>query len=126
MISYICIIIAFIIPLICAAIAKLSKKGYDNSSPRDFLNSLEGKGKRANYAQANSHEAFAPFAVGVVAAHQMNANPATIQMLAIIFITARIIYCYGYITDRPTLRSIFWTIGLISVIGLYLTGLSNI
>ena len=37
-------------------------KGYDNSNPREFLDKLQGRAKRAHYAQLNSFEAFPAFA----------------------------------------------------------------
>lgn len=123
MISYFCIIIALFIPIICAAYAKFSQKGYDNRHPREFLNRLEGKGQRANFAQLNSWEAFAPFGIGILAAHQLGANEPLIDIIAIIFITARIAYCMFYILDQHLARSVTWSVGFISTLTLFIIGL---
>ncbi|MCA9398153.1 MAG: MAPEG family protein [Candidatus Omnitrophica bacterium] len=121
--SYICIAITAVIPLLCAGYAKLSRKGYDNHSPREFLAKTEGKGRRADYAQQNSYEAFPPFAVGVLAAHQMGVPVDTINMLATTFLGMRLIYCVCYIQNWHIMRSIVWFIGFGITIALYFIGL---
>lgn len=118
-IAYFCIIIAMLIPLFCAGYAKISTKGYDNRSPREFLAKVEGAAKRANYAQMNSFEAFAPFAAGVIVAHELHAAQHTIDTLAIIFIAARILYVFLYIKDQHLLRSAVWFVGLFATIALF-------
>ena len=121
-VATLCIVIAIFIPLACTTYAKLSRKGYDNRSPREFMDKLEGKGRRANYAQMNSFEAFAPFAVGVVVAHQLQASQPTIDALAMTFIAARILYVIFYIQDRHVLRTLAWSAGFFSTIALYFIG----
>jgi uncharacterized MAPEG superfamily protein len=123
MISIYCVIVSFIMPMICSVYAKLSQKGYDNRSPREFLAKLEGKGKRANYAQSNSWEAFAPFGIGVLTAHYFGAPHHSINVLGLLFIIARCAYCYFYITDQHIPRSTAWFIGFASTVTLYLIGL---
>ena len=121
-IAYFCIIIAIFIPLLCAGYAKFSRKGYNNSSPREYLDKLDGKARRANYAQMNSFEAFAPFAAGVIVAHQLHAPQHLLNTLALSFIAARILYVVFYITDRPSARSFVWCAGLIITISLFFIG----
>lgn len=123
MLSYLCIIIAMLIPIACAGYAKFSQKGYDNSRPREFLNQLQGKGQRANYAQLNSWEAFAPFAAAILAAHQLGAATQLIDVLALVFITARVAYCVFYIQDQALARSGAWLIGFITTASLFIIGL---
>ena len=121
--SYVCIVINIFIPLVCAGYAKFSTKGYDNHHPRDFLAKLEGKGKRAHAAQQNAFEAFPPFAIGVIVAHQLSAPISTINTLAITFTCARITYCLCYIIDQDKFRSLSWLIALSCTIALYLIAL---
>jgi uncharacterized MAPEG superfamily protein len=121
-IAYFCIIIAIFIPLLCAGYAKFSRKGYNNSSPREYLEKLDGKARRANYAQMNSFEAFAPFATGVIVAHQLHAPQDLLNTLALSFITARILYVIFYIIDRPSARSLVWCLGLMITISLFFIG----
>lgn len=121
-IAYFCIIIMMFVPIVAAGYAKFSQKGYDNSAPRDFLNKLEGKGKRAHAAQLNTFENFAPFAAGVIVAHQLHANQMTIDALAVSFVFARVLYVIFYIFDNHVLRSTVWFIGFINTIALFFIG----
>ena len=99
-IAYWCVLVAIFLPIVWAGVAKAGAKGYDNARPREFLAKLEGRAARANYAQANSYEAFPPFAAGVVIAHATGgADQATIDALAVVFIVARIAYGVCYIAD---------------------------
>jgi uncharacterized MAPEG superfamily protein len=92
----------------------------DNARPREWLAGLEGWQKRANWAQENAHEAFPPFAAAVIIAHMTgNAEQATINLLALVFTAARILYGILYITDRSTLRSLAWLVGFLCVVGLF-------
>ena len=122
-IAYFCIVIAIFIPIFCVGYAKFSVKGYNNRSPREFLEKLEGRAKRANFAQLNSYETFPPFAAGVIIAHQLCAPQAAINFLALSFIAARILFVTFYIQDKHKLRSIVWVIGLIATVSLYFIGI---
>ena len=66
-----CILIAFLLPYLCIAIAKAGGKYRlsDNHDPRDFLDSLEGAPRRAYAAQLNSFEIAPFFAAAVIVAH---------------------------------------------------------
>ncbi len=121
-IAYVCIVIMFLIPLVSSAYAKFSAQGYDNSKPREFLANLEGKAKRAYYAQLNSQENFAPFAAGVIVAHQLHARQPTIDILAVSFILMRILYVIFYVQDRHVLRSTVWFSGFFITIALFFIG----
>lgn len=37
-----------------------------------------------------------------------------------VFIVARLLYTVCYVTDRATLRTLCWTIGYLSVVGMFL------
>ncbi len=118
-IAYLCIVVAIFIPLFCVGYAKFSTKGYNNRSPREFLAKLEGKAKRANFAQLNSYEVFPPFAAGVIVAHQLHANQTAIDTLAVLFICVRIAYVLLYIQDIHLWRSYAWFAGLFLTISLF-------
>ena len=69
--AYWCILIASLLPLFCSFIAK-AQGGFqpsDNRNPRDFLARTQGLSARANAAQQNGFEVFAPFAAAVLVAH---------------------------------------------------------
>ncbi|OGX06410.1 MAG: hypothetical protein A2Z88_07060 [Omnitrophica WOR_2 bacterium GWA2_47_8] len=117
--AYLCIVVSLFIPLGCAIYAKLSVKGYNNRTPREFLAGLEGKAKRANYAQNNFYETFPAFGVGVVVAHQLGAVQSTVDSLAITYVIARISYAVFYIIDNHILRTAAWFVGFGATLALF-------
>ncbi|MDR6606270.1 MAPEG family protein [Pseudomonas synxantha] len=110
-----CILIAILLPYVCTWVAKISG-GFrlkDNHDPRDFLDSLEGFGRRAHAAQLNSFEVIPAFAAAVIVAHLAgNAELVTINVLAVLFITSRLLYIICYLADWATLRSLVWFVGI--------------
>ena len=98
-VAYWCVLIAALLPIACAWLAKSSgwgkprrDGGYDNHDPRGWLAAQTDWHARANAAQANSFEAL-PFFIGaVVIAHQLGAPQARLDILAVLFVTLRIIY----------------------------------
>lgn len=117
--AYWCVFVAMLMPIIWAGASKAGAKSFDNARPRDYLASLQGWRQRANWAQANSHESFPAFAAGVIIAHLAGAAQPTIDMLALGYIAARILYGIFYIADRSALRSLVWVTGLGCIIGLF-------
>lgn len=83
------------------------------------MEAQEGWRQRALWAQSNAWEAFAPFAAAVLIAHYLDADKATVDWLAGIFIAARILHGVFYIVNKPTSRSLAWGIGFVAVIGLF-------
>ena len=66
---------------------------------------------RALGAHQNGIEAFPFFAAAVLLA-EFRAGPQNlINELAVLFLIVRIAYVFTYLGDRPTLRSILWSIG---------------
>jgi uncharacterized MAPEG superfamily protein len=118
-IAYWCVLAAALIPYFTVAVAK-SKAGFDNAAPRDWLATQEGFRKRALWAHQNMFEAFPPFAAAVLIAQTAGASQSWIDLLAVVFIVARIAYSVFYILDKPTLRSIVWTVGFGCVVGLFI------
>lgn len=118
-IAYWCVLAAALLPYFTVAVAK-SKGDFDNAAPRDWLARQDGFRKRALWAHENAFEAFPPFAAGVVIAHLAHAPQGWIDVLAIAFTVARIAYAALYILDRPTARSIVWTVGFACVVGLFI------
>lgn len=118
--SYWCVLAAGVMPAVTVAIAKWGKRDFDNSEPRRWLEKQEGVRRRADAAHRNHFEAFPFFAAGVLVAQQLNAPQDTINMLAGVFIVARIVYTALYLTNHATLRSLSWTVGYLCVIALFL------
>lgn len=124
--AYWCILVAAVLPILWTGAAKAggAKSGgfrYNNAKPRESLGALSGWPARANFAQQNSYEAFPPFAAGVIIAQLCNAPQATIDILALTFIGARVVYGFCYIADQAGLRSLVWLVGFGCVVGLFVT-----
>jgi uncharacterized MAPEG superfamily protein len=124
-VAYWCVLVAGILPLACAYVAKFgpddgSAGRFDNREPRSWLSRQTGARARANAAQANSFEAFPFFAVGVVIAVAQHVPVATIDLLAIVFVVARLAYIGCYVGDLPRLRSSVWLVGFAASVALYL------
>ena len=128
-VAYWCVLAAALLPLACAWLAKsggLGKPrhegGFDNRDPRGWLARQTDWRARADAAQANSFEAL-PFFIGaVVIAHQLAAPQAILDILAILFITLRVIYIAMYVADLPLVRSIIWSLALLVNIGILFSG----
>ena len=122
----ICILIACLLPIVCAGIAKsrgIGKSrrngGFDNHNPRAWLADLQGWQARAHAAQLNSFEALPLFIAGVLVAQHHNAAQHIVNALAAAFIVLRIGYIAMYLMDRASLRSGLWSLGLACCIALF-------
>ncbi|UXH76999.1 MAPEG family protein [Roseateles amylovorans] len=114
-----CLIIAGVLPILCAGLAKSKgfgkhrrDGGYDNHDPRGWLNRQSGWQARANAAQANSFEALPLFVAGVLAAQQMQHDQSRIDLLAVSFIVLRLLYVAFYVANVAGLRSAAWIAGM--------------
>lgn len=116
--AYWCVLIAAVLPILCAGIAKsgmykVSRRegGYDNDNPRAWLARQTDWRARANGAQQNSFEAL-PFFIGaVIIAHQLGAHQARLDVLAFLFVFLRLIYIMAYVAGMGTARSVVWAAG---------------
>lgn len=124
-IAYWCVLISLFMPIVWTGCAKVggARAGagrYDNAAPRDYLGRLQGWPARANWAQQNALEAFPPFAAGVIIAHLVgNMAQGTLDLLAVIFVVARIAYGILYMADLATLRSLVWMVGFVVTVLLF-------
>lgn len=121
-----CILLACLLPIACAGIAKWKgfgrprrDGGFDNHQPRQWLARLEGWQARANAAQLNSFEALPLFIAGVLVAQQARGPQALINALAAAFLLLRLGYIAAYLGDRATLRSGLWALGLACCVALF-------
>lgn len=128
--AYGCVLVAALLPILCAGIAKWGlfgkprrEGGYDNHNPRAWLARQTDWRARANAAQANSFEAL-PFFIGaVVIAHQLHAPQTRLDILAFLFIFTRLIYILMYVADMATARSLAWVVALGLNIAIMLSGI---
>jgi uncharacterized MAPEG superfamily protein len=118
-IAYWCILAAALLPYIWVAVAKASGRRYDNRDPRGWLARQDDpRSQRANSAQLNAFEAFAPFAAGVLMAQVAGVEPGRIGMLAIVFVALRVLHGVFYITGLHAWRSLVWFGGFACVVAL--------
>lgn len=121
-----CIFIsALLIFLAKAPVAKaMAAEGggrYDNRHPRAQQARLSGFGARALAAHLNSFEAFPLFAVGVLMAHVTQTHGLLVDVLAVTFVLARVLYLLCYWADLHWQRSLVWGVGLLCSLLLMLT-----
>ncbi len=127
--AYWCVLIAALLPIVCAWIAKSGQLGkprkeggYDNHEPRAWLARQTDWRARANAAQQNSFEAL-PFFIGaVIIAHQLGAHQLRLDMLAFLFVFLRLIYIMAYVADMAKARSTVWALALLANIGILFLG----
>ena len=128
-VAYWCVLIAALLPIVCAGLAKrgaLGKSvkdgGFDNNNPRAWLSRQTGASARANAAQANTFEAL-PFFIGaVVIAHQLGASQTPLAVLAVLFVVLRAIFIFLYVTDRAAARSVVWGVAFFVNIAILFLG----
>lgn len=127
--AYWCVLVAALLPLLCALLAKSggagkprSKGGFDNHDPRAWLAQQKSWQARANAAQANSFEGL-PFFIGaVVIAHQLGAPQGRVDLLAVAYVLLRLAFILCYVRDWPTARSAVWGLGLLANIAILFVG----
>ena len=110
--------------LTIAAVKWAGHRRFDNARPRDPDFYQDPIRARALGAHQNGIEAFPFFAVAVLLAEFRLGPLRLIDELAVLFLIVRIAYVLTYLGNRPTLRSILWTIGFaINVVIFFLPGL---
>ncbi|WP_082627380.1 MAPEG family protein [Colwellia sp. TT2012] len=115
-VAFWCVLIAIFLPYLCTGVAKFIGGKFgprQNHDPRAFLETLEGFAKRAHSAQLNSFEVTPALAAAVIIAHMAgNAELVTINVLAVLFITSRLLFIICYRADWAILRSLVWFVGM--------------
>jgi uncharacterized MAPEG superfamily protein len=97
--------------LTIASIKWAGFRRFDNARPRD-ASFFDGPiAARALGAHQNGIEAFPFFAAAVLLAEFRVCPQHLVDELAILFLIVRIAYVFTYLGNRPTLRSILWSIG---------------
>lgn len=109
-VAYWCVLVAAFLPYVWVTVAKSSGEHYDNRDPRGWTaRQANPRVHRANSAQLNSYESFAPFAAGVVLAQLAGVAADRIALLAVLFVAFRIVHGVVYIAGwKHSLRSLAW------------------
>lgn len=127
--AYWCVLVAALLPIICAGIAKYGMfstpkraGGFDNNNPRAWLARQTDWRARANAAQANTFEALPFFFAAVIIAHLLQARQAPLDMLAFLFVLLRMGYIMMYVADMAKTRSSIWAAALFVNIAILFLG----
>lgn len=128
-IAYWCVLVAALLPMVCAGIAKSGmmripprEGGYDNNNPRIWLARQRDWRARADAAQANTFESLPFFFAAVIIAHLMQAGQARLDILALLFVVLRMAYVIMYVADLATARSAIWALALLVNVGILFSG----
>ena len=117
-----CVLAAGVLPYLATVIAKVGGARFDNRDPRAWLDRQSGWRRRADNAQRNGFEAFPFFAAGVLVAQLVHAPQGRIDLLALVFIAARLAYLACYLVNRHYLRSLSWLVGWTATVLLFFAG----
>lgn len=124
-ISFWCVFAAIVLPYVCFGIARNrgrspdGRRLRDNHKPRDFPNRIDGVAKRAWDAHLNSFESLPGFAAAVIIAHLAHAPQSQVDMVALGWVAARVLYVAFYLSDLATLRSLAQFASLSCTAGLF-------
>lgn len=128
-IAYWCVLVAALLPIVCAGLAKYGtfgkspgRGGFDNNHPREWLARQEGWRARANAAQANTFESLPFFFAAVIIAHTLHATQARVDVLALLFVFLRVAYIIMYVADLAKVRSVIWALGLLINMAILFSG----
>jgi len=105
--------------LTIAPVKAIGLRRFDNAKPRDPAFYDDPIAARALGAHLNGIEAFPFFAVAVLLAEFRAGPQHLIDELAVLFLIVRIAYVFTYLGNRPTLRSILWSIGFAINLGIF-------
>ena len=118
--AYWCVLIAALLPYVLAGIAK-SDGRVDNHDPRGA--DYKGFRRRALNAHQNSFETFPFFAAAVIIAVTQGAPLAAVNVMAGLYILARIGYAGLYLANQATVRSIIWGVGMLLNVAIFVSPL---
>ena len=119
-IAYWCVLVAILLPYVWFGVLSSNLgPNRDNDQPREALVGLKGLASRALGAHLNAFEAFGGFAAGVFVAELAHAPQGRIDLLAMIFVAARIAHGALYLAGAGAIRSLMFFVGLICTIGFF-------
>ena len=97
------------------------RREFDNANPRDPGFYTPGFRARSLGAHQNGLEAFPLFAAAVLLAEFRGVPQQVVDGLALAFLGARVVYAACYLGNRPSLRSLVWTIALACNVAIFLS-----
>lgn len=118
----ICLLIAVLLPYLVKVpvgyAMQKAKGGYNNNYPREQQANLQGFGARAVGAHQNCFESLAVFSTAALTALVTHHLSHTIQMLAMAYVAARVVYIFMYLMNLANLRSTIWFISYVCCVAM--------
>jgi len=115
-IAFWCVLVAALLPY--APFALVSSK-VDARAPRKGGRDLDGLPGRALGAHLNAFETFPPFAAAVIVAHLVEGASATVNVLAVLYLVARLAHMGFYLADKQPPRSAAFFVGLVLTVVIF-------
>ncbi len=112
------------LPLMVVAYARW-QIGYDISAPRAMFDKLPAYGQRATWAHQNSFEVFMIYAAAALMSYSTGVNSQWATIAALVFLSARLLYCAFYILNIPYARSLMFGIGSLAILTLFVLSLTQ-
>ncbi|GAB3377249.1 MAPEG family protein [Spongiibacter taiwanensis] len=123
-IAFWCVFVACLLPVMTAWVSGWFRHrqfgGIDNRHPRQQCARLEGPGARSVAAQQNAWEALAVFTAAVLVADAVGVAQHKMDIAALVFIAARVVYPVFYIADLHVLRSLTFMVGFFASLSLFI------
>jgi uncharacterized MAPEG superfamily protein len=119
-----CLFAASLLPFVWFSVAAPARakqfgSNLDVRTPRLQERELKELASRAQGAHTNSFEALTYFTPAVVVAHMTHADADWSARLAIAFVALRVLHGAAYLGDRPPLRTLFFALGVLASIALF-------
>lgn len=114
-IAFWCVFVAAMLPYVPFQFVR----GLDARNTRAGVKELSGLSARAHAAHLNAFEAFPPFAAAVVISHLALGANVWSNILATLFIVARLAHMGYYLADRQPPRSAAFSIGVLLIIAIF-------
>lgn len=106
------LLIAALLPIVAAGIAKAGGTKFDNNDPRTWLSKQGGYRARANAAQTNLFEGLPFFYAAVLFALFNQIDPVLLRNLMMGWIVLRLAYIGCYVANTGGVRSLVWAASL--------------
>lgn len=117
-----CLLGMVVLTIAVIAPAKFAgRREFDNANPRDPGFYTTGFRARSLGAHQNGLEAFPLFATAVLLAEFRGVPQHVVDGLALAFLGIRVAYAICYLGNRPSLRSLVWTLALACNVAIFVS-----
>jgi uncharacterized MAPEG superfamily protein len=119
-IAHWCVLVCVLAPYFLSVAARSeAARSHYVGDPRAFSDSLSGWRRRAHLAHLNAFEATPAILAGVIVSELAGAPRQHTDLLALAFVSFRLLHALLYIADKPVLRSHAWRLGILCVIAMF-------